>query len=435
LFPLWRCKVLSDFLKRVIFIVVDALNPKSITPENTPNLFNLTKKGLYFKNCHTVFPSVTLPCVSSLVTGTYPEKHGIIGIYYDRKLGRKIDLLRSRKWDKDFFNIETIFDLAKKKGLKTCAITGYAVGSICAKGADILIDLNQVRYYELMTEPWREDLLKPFPIWIREQLKGEYEPHITEDGVDHGFRLNNMFLECPEKWIIDASIRVLKEENPELLMIHLPYLDLMQHVFGFNDPKTLKSLRDTDTQIMRLYNWFKESNLLKETLFIITSDHGASEVHNYVDLEAELKSDGGVGEKTVVITNGASYFLWIEDEDEKEKIKESILKRIESMNHIFNMIGTNEEADYYHLPKGVIGEIFTSCSHGWGPISPAIVGHGSLIEDNMKIFLLILGGEIKENQIEKQAKIIDIAPTIAKFLGLNNIKAFQGTSLIPENNV
>ena len=423
---------MSDFLERVIFIIVDALNPKSITPKNAPNLFNLTKKGLYAKDSRTVFPSITLPCISSLVTGTYPETHGIIGSFYDRKLRKKIDLLRSTQWDKDFFKTETIFDHAKKKGLKTCAITGYGVGSICAKGADILIELNRVRYYDQRAVPWREDLLKPFPRWIRERLKGEYEPYKPEDGDDlGGLKLNKTFLECPEQWIIDHSITALEEEKPEIMMIHLPYLDLMQHVFGFNDPKTLKSLSDVDTHIMRLYNWLKENKLLKETLFIITSDHGASEVRNYIDLEAELKANGEAGEKTIVMPNGTSYFLWLEEEADKEKIKGSILKKLKSMSRVFNMIGTNEEADCYHLPKDVIGEIFTSCSPGWGPISPAIVGHGSLTEEDMKIFLLLLGGEIKPKQIEKQAKIIDIAPTIAKTLGLNHINTFQGNPLNP----
>ncbi len=422
---------MTDLLERAIFIVVDALSPKSITPQNTPHLFNLIKKGLYVKDCRTVFPSITLPCISSLVTGTYPEKHGIIGDFYDKKLGKKIELLRSERWDKDFLDIETIFDHAKKKGLKSCAITGYAVGSICGKGADILIDPVQVRYYDYRIVPWSEEVLTPLPGWIKERLKGKYEPYETEDGDDlGGLKLNTNFLECPEKWIIETAIKALKEEKPEIMMLHLPSLDLMQHIYGFNSPETLKALHDVDTQITRLYTWLKENNLLKETLFIITADHGASEVHNYVDLDAELKADGEVGDKTIVIPNGTSYFLWIKKDADKEKTKEAILKKLRSMHQAFDVIATKEEdAQRYHLPKDIIGEIFTSCSPGWAPISPAIVGHGSLIEDHMKIFLLLIGGEIKPNQSEKQAKIIDIAPTIAKILGLKYPKTFQGNPI------
>ena len=32
-----------------------------------------------YENCFTVFPSVTITCHSSIVTGTYPGDHGIVG--------------------------------------------------------------------------------------------------------------------------------------------------------------------------------------------------------------------------------------------------------------------------------------------------------------------------------------------------------------------
>jgi predicted AlkP superfamily pyrophosphatase or phosphodiesterase len=48
------------------------------------NVFPLFRKYidkgyLYFRNCYTAFPSVTLPCHASLLTGSFPGTHGIVG--------------------------------------------------------------------------------------------------------------------------------------------------------------------------------------------------------------------------------------------------------------------------------------------------------------------------------------------------------------------
>ena len=64
---------------RQLVIVVDGLRPDYVTPEVMPNLYALGQRGVVFANHHSVFPTVTRVNASSISTGTYPERHGLMG--------------------------------------------------------------------------------------------------------------------------------------------------------------------------------------------------------------------------------------------------------------------------------------------------------------------------------------------------------------------
>jgi len=59
--------------------VIDGLRPDSINANDTPTLFRLRKEGVAFENSHSVFPTVTRVNSTSLATGMYPARHGIMG--------------------------------------------------------------------------------------------------------------------------------------------------------------------------------------------------------------------------------------------------------------------------------------------------------------------------------------------------------------------
>lgn len=62
-----------------LVFVLDGLRPDSINESDTPNLHRMRKEGVWFENTHAVFPTVTRVNATSLATGTYPARHGIMG--------------------------------------------------------------------------------------------------------------------------------------------------------------------------------------------------------------------------------------------------------------------------------------------------------------------------------------------------------------------
>src|SRR5438067_13902494 len=62
-----------------LLIVVDGLRPDNVTRDVMPRLFQLGRRGIVFTAHHSVFPTVTRVNASSMVTGVYPEGHGLLG--------------------------------------------------------------------------------------------------------------------------------------------------------------------------------------------------------------------------------------------------------------------------------------------------------------------------------------------------------------------
>src|SRR5262249_60623333 len=56
-----------------------ALRPDRTTPQHTPTPPRLRVEGVTFAHSHAVFPTVTRVNATSLATGTYPARHGIMG--------------------------------------------------------------------------------------------------------------------------------------------------------------------------------------------------------------------------------------------------------------------------------------------------------------------------------------------------------------------
>lgn len=62
-----------------LIIVVDGLRPDDISTAVMPRLVRLGQRGIVFNAHHSAFPTVTRVNASSLVTGSYPEGHGLLG--------------------------------------------------------------------------------------------------------------------------------------------------------------------------------------------------------------------------------------------------------------------------------------------------------------------------------------------------------------------
>ena len=97
-------------IERVVIISIDGLRPDALALADTPTLDNLIANGAYSPNAQTVRVSETLPSHASMLSGTIPEKHGILwGLPYIGWPG---------------MNGPTLFNLAHDAGLRTGMIFG-----------------------------------------------------------------------------------------------------------------------------------------------------------------------------------------------------------------------------------------------------------------------------------------------------------------------
>ncbi len=104
--------------------------------------------------------------------------------------------------------------------------------------------------------------------------------------------------------IVKASNYVKQEvENgngaPTVLFIHLDEADATGHSSGYGSDFHIKKIELQDEWIRRLYDTYDELGLLKDTLFIVTTDHGGLETNHGGDSDAEMKIMFAAAGKTV----------------------------------------------------------------------------------------------------------------------------------------
>jgi predicted AlkP superfamily pyrophosphatase or phosphodiesterase len=110
----------------VILVSVDGLAAFNFDDPfvDVPTIRWMAANGVRAQSMETVFPSVTWPTHTTLVTGVRPGRHGVLGnSYYDRSQNKKVPLLPDPLFDKEeIVKVPTIYDVAQQAGLKTSGV-------------------------------------------------------------------------------------------------------------------------------------------------------------------------------------------------------------------------------------------------------------------------------------------------------------------------
>lgn len=95
---------------RVVIISIDGLRPDAIQQAPMLNVQALAQRGAYTFGAQTIFPPVTLPSHTSMLTGQPPEVHGVLWNDYEPVRGP--------------ITTTTIFEYAHNAGLRTVMVAG-----------------------------------------------------------------------------------------------------------------------------------------------------------------------------------------------------------------------------------------------------------------------------------------------------------------------
>lgn len=100
----------SALVNHVIIISLDGLRPDLLLQAETTNLKAVWQGGAFSWSAQTVFPSVTLPSHSSMLSGVTIAKHGMTWNTWEPSQG--------------FISVLTVFSIAHQAGLSTAAVVG-----------------------------------------------------------------------------------------------------------------------------------------------------------------------------------------------------------------------------------------------------------------------------------------------------------------------
>jgi len=418
-----------------LLVVLDGLRPDYVTPSLMPSLYALGQRGVTFANHHSVFPTVTRVNASSISTGAYPERHGLLGnsVFFPQ-----VDPRRFLATD-DRDNLLRI-DAATGGHLLTATTLGEVLE---AAGRKLLVvSAGSSGSAFLINHKVAGGGIIHWEFTVPDSLARAAARVPAEAGASS---------EAKDRRAVDAFLRVgLPELNPAVTVMWLTDPDTTAHDRGIGHPDTVSALHHLDDEIGRLQDGLRQAGLLGDFDIWVTSDHGFSTHTGAPDLTAAFAAAAGTmpdGSPRVVNGGGAIY---VRDHDVPTIDRlVGTLQRTAGVGAIFTpaaaagsldgrVRGTlsfdairwqhERSADILYSPD------WTDRPNSYGVpgtvASGGVAGHGSSSPFDIHNTLVAAGPDLKRGGVVRTPSAsVDFAPTFLKLLGLNPPSSMQGRPL------
>jgi phosphonoacetate hydrolase len=390
----------------VVILMLDGVRPDALRLANAPVMAKLAESGTRYLQARTVYPSQTRVAFVSLPTGAYPNSHGIVGgdFFKDAgwenvSLGRETDpgpaqALSARA---------TIFEEAAASGLTSvyAAMKGYEL--VGARGATWTINgyltLDRTAYATRYDAAVHGSAA--LALW--------YKQRMSQD-------------------LLDQTIAVVRERRPNIVLLNLGSADYVGHAFGPNTPEYRHTIEFLDGLVGRLLQVLEEMGVRDRTAIVISADHGfthggsASRPAMPTAPANEVAALTALGiEHAVTNTGGTSMGLYIRD---KRRVPEAAAALRQQ---------PWTDAIYCEVPAARCDRTLQSLKAYFPGRSPDLMidlddevsvnrpvtgNHGSLRDIDMQIPLILSGAGIAHGVVAGKAELVDVAPTVARLLGL-----------------
>jgi predicted AlkP superfamily pyrophosphatase or phosphodiesterase len=413
--------------RKVIVISIDGLRGKTLAGLlerhlNTPNLDEFLKGGAVADGMVGVFPTVTYPSHTTLVTGVTPDVHGIYGNgLFDPEHAMRDPWY----WYAQEVRVPAIWDIAHKKGLRTAAVSWPVT-----IGARIDANFPEWRLPENLEDRLiYQDLCTP-------GLYAEYAKAFAIDPLSSP-------LTQPGESDLDGeatrmAVFLLHTRKPDLLLLHVAETDHEQHVNGPDSPQEFQALERIDHDIGLIRKEVRAEGLADNTVFVIVSDHGFVSVDHSFHPNAVLASMGLEGTtehpeswRIAAFEGGGSFGLIAHDPKDEEAIelaRKTFRKLASEGNWGIDRIYEGEELkatggfgnSFLAVGMKVGFSVGDATSGPWLTLNQGLRGmHGFAPgPPELDSSFLAYGPGIRVERLGRH-KIVDVAPTVAHILGLD----------------
>src|SRR5271169_1492903 len=419
----------------LVMISVDGMRPDYVTEADAhgakvPNLRRFLKEGTYAEGVVGVVPTVTYPSHTTLVTGVWPAKHGILA-------NTTFDPLRQNQegwyWYTEDIRVPTLWDVAAAAGRTTASIQWPVT-----VGAHITWNIPEV---------WRANTPDDAKLLRALSTRGLLEEAGAElgefrDGADTSAKGDEILGRYAE-WI-------LEKKHPALLTLHLSSLDHIEHQTGPFSPEDVAVLESIDATIGRI-RATAEKLAPGRAYLAVVSDHGFVRTDAQLNLfplfrDAKLITVSDKGKitdwKAIPWPTGGSAAIVLKDPGDNgtlSQVRELLAKLAsDSANGIDRIL----EGEELHKRGGYpTASFFVGLKPGWrtgsaldGPVLAKIkVGgtHGEmpdLLDLHASFFLV--GPGVPAGKSLGTIDMRDVAPTLAHKVGLV-LSGADGKILLP----
>jgi len=403
-------QLMAQKAKHVIFITIDGFRPDFYLDSEwqTPNLHALMNDGAYAKGVNSVFPSMTYPSHTTIVTGVQPVKHGI---FYNN-IFTPDGAPQQPYWQDSSIHAPTIWKAAKAKGM-TVASLYWPVS------ANAPVDYN-IPDIGGLGDGVREQysLPKGFYAEVKKEVFG------GADKIDNGKNQN----------IAKIAAYIINKSKPNLMTIHVFSVDGAEHSSGRSGAKVQEAVADADAAVGIIVDALKAAGIWDSTVLLVGGDHGFYDVKKTISPNVWLKEAGLLNDlktgdwKAQFNASGGSAYLYLKDPSDKttaDKVKSILDAQPDSVKQYYRII-SREQMDKGgfnpHVAFALTGE--HDAAFGGNTTGNAVRAgrggtHGHFPDTkNIRTGLIAHGPGIRKGAVIEEMNLRDMTPIMVKLLGI-----------------
>ncbi|MFN0086762.1 MAG: alkaline phosphatase family protein [Blastocatellia bacterium] len=352
-----------------------------------PNLRRLMREGEVAEGVVGVFPTVTWPSHTTMITGVAPAAHGILGNRRPREEGGDY------YWESSLLKVRTLWHAARDAGLKTAAITWPVT-------VTDQIDFNLPEYFQARNGGGMD--------------LGSIESKATPGLIEKIRRVHPSFA---QEWMDDrtralATVYLLKYEKPDLLLLHFVDLDAAAHHSGPFTREANSVLEYTDELLGGIL-----AAAPPRAIVALVSDHGFERADRVVDINQALAKEGVRGRveqrSGMLTTEDPAVIQWLRaaSADGKYGIGREIPRaELERFTPQFARVAAFEPAPHHLFGPAAANELYARPAetgvHGLWPARP-----------DYRASFMLWGPGIRPAR-KPEISMLEIAPRLAAILGV-----------------
>lgn len=410
--------------RHVILISIDGLAAFHLDDASVdlPNIRALAADGVH-ASAETVFPSMTHPAHTTLITGTTPRDHGVLNNrVVDRRTGQRFHMTNLPR--EQSIRVPTLFDAVRRQGRATAALFWPETRD------DASIDDNIAEVFDArgMADP----------AVVAPALMAELR--LAGVPIDSYFSLyDDPFSQGAADLVLTrAAVHLLKVRRPALLALHLLVADKVQHEVGAAHYRSKAALTAADHCVGLIRSAVADAGMADQTTIVVVADHGFVTVREELNL-APVLEDPALAGRVRWMADG--WYVWAEltagfvparDEGALERALSRAAETAGVARVIrpgeFTSLGYPDYAESPYVPGHylVVGDLDTHLT--FDPDSAETRrrrrerpyhGHGYLPSDpSMHAAFVMSGAGVVRSRDIGLVRNVDAAPTIARILGV-----------------
>ena len=373
----------------VILVSLDGFRADYLDRFNLTSLKRIMRRGVRARSMIPVFPSLTFPNHYSLVTGLFPDRHGIVNnSFYDPERRAKYAMNdKGAVLDGSWYGGEPIWVTAELQGMVSACF--FWPGSEAAiKGV-------------------RPTFVKPY-----------------DGAVPNAERVNGVL-----DWL-----KLPAERRPHVVTLYFSEVDEASHRVSTSDRRVYEAARSLDRAIGQLLDGIDALPIKDRVYVLITSDHGMVDTSSEqtISIESLVNLDGVI--QTFV---GPVTSLHVQDHNTARatQLRDELNARLKKGRAYLR---ADLPERYHYSGNARNGDVIVVMDEGWslrraydirGIVRPRWGTHGWDPDlPSMRAVFLAMGPGIRAGRTIGDVRNVDVYPLMTELLGLKSASGIDGTA-------